>query len=177
MQATFNISPEDISELIDALDDVTASLENTLLQFGSSMYASDKASRWEATKRATALLEQMQLSSLEVPENASTDPRRDEVLAKANARIKTLEAVDQTVELLEQKTADLSDSLRYFIALGEQVTALDGEARDLLPRGLYLRANRVGLLAGLFWRQISENGPDGSNTATLKGLVQASKNS
>ena len=47
-------------ELTDVLQDVTAALENSLLQFGDSMYPSDKSSRWAAVNEAYKLLSLME---------------------------------------------------------------------------------------------------------------------
>ena len=53
----------EIEELLDIIEDLTASLEGALLQFQHSMYPSDKSTRWDAVKRSEEALSRHQLET------------------------------------------------------------------------------------------------------------------
>lgn len=56
---TFTEASENLAEILNALFDATASLENVMLHFGTQMTPSDQSSRWAVVNNNQALLKRL----------------------------------------------------------------------------------------------------------------------
>ncbi len=71
MKEPFELATESLGELVNALDDVTASLENVLLHLGHRMTEADRRGRWAVVEHAQALLHKL------TPESEATDDEEE----------------------------------------------------------------------------------------------------